>query len=126
MITVEATGLDKLTLAFQRAPKTIQNEIQKALKDVVAYMETESKRNTPVDTGLLRSSIAGVQGYSSISGLRAEFGTNVKYALFVHEGHGKHKVGDRLFFEKGVKSSEEYIQRRFAQLGENIANNLTK
>ena len=87
--------------------------------------ETESKRRTPVDTGLLRSSIGGTRGWSWVRGLRASVGTNVEYALKQHEGFYRHKVGERKYMEKGAKAAIPFIKGRFNKAADNVARHLT-
>lgn len=126
MITIKLEGLENLVRNFQNAPLQMGGRIEKALFDILTMMETESKRFTPVDTGLLRSSIGAAGGFKVVRGLEGEVGTNIKYAVFVHEGHGRHNIGERLFMEKGARASTNYIEKRMNQLGEEIAKSLTK
>ena len=88
-------------------------------------VETESAKRTPVATGLLRSSIGGAQGYKWVRGWRASVGTNVKYAKYVHEGHGRHKVGERKFMEKGAKASEQFISQSMERAVDRVARHIT-
>lgn len=125
-IGVTVTGLKELNERFNDAPDIVESEVQQALSDSIAMVETESKRRTPVDTGLLRSSIGGEQGFNFVKGLTAGVGTNVKYAIFVHEGRGKHKVGEREFMKKGAEASREFINRMFSKAMKNIAERLAK
>ena len=120
-IQVKVEGLSELRRNFAEAPDQLQRVINKALFDSIAMVETESKRRTPVRTGLLRSSIGGEQGYSFVRGLTAGVGTNVKYAIYVHEGYGKHVIGERKFMEKGVESAKGYIQQRFGEALQDLA-----
>jgi len=111
MISVRVTGSADLIAKLARAPDYLKDELSKAMGRSVAMAEAESKRRTPVLTGLLRSSIGGAQGYREVQPLRGELGTNVRYAVYVHEGHGKHKVGERKFMEKGLKSATPFIRK---------------
>lgn len=126
MITVSITGFDKLVQRAKGADVLIEREIRKALGDSIAMAETESKRRTPVDTGLLRSSIGGSRGFRSIRSFFAEVGTNVEYAIHVHEGHGRHVVGERKYMEKGAKAATPYIRKRLQEALENVTRQITR
>lgn len=127
MISIQINGLEKLISNFKTAPDFMLKDIDKTFGRIEAMMETEAKRLTPVDTGLLRSSISGgMNHYSSISGLKLSFGTNLNYALRVHEGRGQHKVGERLFMEGGAKNSIPFLEREMIALVERVAKHITK
>lgn len=69
----------------QRLLRSTSGPVGKYLATVAAKVETAAKARCPVDTGRLRSSITWrieVDG----NGLVAIVGTNVSYAVFVHEG----------------------------------------
>lgn len=124
-LSIKITGLEDLKKWFDKAPDMLFNVIGKALSNSIAMVETESKRRTPVDTGLLQSSIGGqggTQGYSFVRGLTAGVGTNVNYAIYVHEGRGRHKVGERKFMEKGLQASAAYIESEFEKALNNLVN----
>lgn len=70
--------------------KDMENAIEIALEKIGGHIESEAIReleNTPrrVDTGRLRNSITHVVGDDEVA-----IGTNVEYAIYVHEGTGKH------------------------------------
>ena len=60
------------------------------LTETAFDIEAAAKRNCPVDTGRLRSSITTVVG-----GKDATIGTDVEYALPVHEGTPAHVTRSR-------------------------------
>jgi hypothetical protein len=124
MISIQITGLEEINDAFKKAPEFIVECIGQALMNSIAMVETEAKRLTPVDTGLLRSSIGGEQGWSYVEGLTAGVGTNVKYAFFVETGNAKHKVGQSHFMETGAKNATNYIQSEMEKAMEKLANKL--
>jgi len=126
MISISITGLDKLHENFGQGQKFLEQELNRALGRSIAMAGTESQRRTPVDTGLLKSSIGGESGYSFVRGLTAGIGTNVKYAIFVHEGKGSHKVGESHFMEKGLDASKPYIIEQFEKAMGGLAVKLTK
>lgn len=114
MIRIRFTGLNELKGRFDHAPAFLEAAVGKALANSIAMVETESKRLTPVDTGLLRSSIGGEQGYSYIRGLTAGVGTNVKYAIYVElDERARHSIGQAHFMEGGAQNAESYIVKEF-------------
>jgi len=60
-----------------------QKTAQQALKKACAYVELKAKEKAPVGTGELRNSIM-----YSVQGLTGEVGTNLEYAVYVHQGTG--------------------------------------
>lgn len=121
MISLRITGFKELERKFKNAGNVLDREMRTALGKSIAMAEGESKRRTPVDTGLLRSSIGGARGWKWVRGWVASVGTNVRYALFVHEGHARHKIGERKFMEKGLKASVAYIERIIKRAMDNVA-----
>lgn len=126
MISIRLTGFEKLKRQFQSASTVLDREIKKALADSVAMVETESAKRTPVDTGLLRSSIGGARGWKWVRGWVASVGTNVRYAIFVHEGRGRHNTGGRKFMEKGARASTVFIRRRMKKVMDKLARHITR
>lgn len=123
-LSIKVTGLDRLLNNLKRAPKFIEDEVGKALRLSIAMIETESKRLTPVATpessgysgGNLRSSIGGADGYLVIRGLTAAVGTNVRYAIYVHERTElRHIIGQAKFMEGGAKNAEKFVSDTFKQ-----------
>ena len=78
----------------------LEKEIQDEINKTALRIETEAKKNTPVDTGRLRSSIK-----IDLRPLEAEIGTNVNYAAFVEFGTSKQSAQPYLFpaFERERK-----------------------
>lgn len=63
----------------------IVDGITKALEEIGLVAEGAAKRLCPVDTGRLRNSIThALMGNDSVA-----IGTNVEYAIYVHEGTSK-------------------------------------
>ncbi len=126
MITMKITGLENLRKRFADAPQVLEREVGLSLGKSIAMVETESKRRTPVRTGYLRSSIGGASGFSFVRGLTAGVGTNVNYAIHVHEGYGRHKIGERKFMEKGLGASKEFIKEKIQEAMNKLAAYLTQ
>jgi phage gpG-like protein len=73
------TNANEAAHAFSRVD--LRNKLNEIIKKLALYVEGESKKETPVDTGRLRGSI-----YTSLSQLRAIVGPRVAYAAWIHEG----------------------------------------
>ena len=65
-----------------------QKTAQKALKQACAYVELRAKEKAPSNNGELRNSII-----SKVEGLTGEVGTNLEYAVYVHQGTGLYANG---------------------------------
>lgn len=78
-------GLDSLNfkLSLLADPAMAERFLRKA----GAMVERDAKRNCPVDTGQLRSSIT-----HEVKGDVCAVGTNVEYAPYVHQGTGIYAV----------------------------------
>lgn len=125
MITVRFTGLDALRENLVNAPDTVEKHVSKALGLSLSAVEMEAKKRTPVDTGLLQGSIGGEGGYSYVRGLTAGVGTNVRYAVYVETNErARHKTGQAHYMEEGVGAASDFIQDKFEEAMENIANDL--
>ena len=122
MITFRITGFEDLRKKFRGSTAVLDREVKEALGKSILKVEAESKRRTPVDTGLLKSSIGGARGWSWVRGWVASVGTNVKYAFYVHEGHGRHNTGEREFMDKGLKASVDFIDRMLKKATKNLKN----
>jgi len=64
--------------------KWIKHFMEQAMGKAIEMTEGNIKRRTPVKTSNLRTSIGGAGGYKYIKPLKAEVGTNVKYAAAVN------------------------------------------
>jgi hypothetical protein len=73
--------------ALNRELSTSSGMVGRGLFKLATRVEAEAKRRAPVDTGRLRSSLKK-RVVSSGGKIVAEVSTNVKYAVYVHEGTG--------------------------------------
>ena len=97
MLKINILGLDKL--AKKAEGDTIKKPLDDGVKKITHALETEVKKATPVDMGILRSGIFSQFGYDS-----AKVYTNVRYAGFVEYGTEKMEArhiefGQRVFGE---------------------------
>ena len=125
--------------------KNIENEVSSLVKNTLYGIETEAKRNCPVDTGRLRGSIT-----TNITGkMSGETGTNISYATAVEYGTRPHTIKPKdkqalhwkegntdvfakevhhpgtkakPFFEPAVKKNEDKLDKDLAKLIERISN----
>jgi HK97 gp10 family phage protein len=120
-INVVVEGLDELLTDFQhKFPAEYKRVVSRAMNVVVKDVERWAKRNAPVDTGRLRSSIGG-----EVKTLAGEVvgivGTNVKYAPFVEEGGRKPRgVGRIPFLRPAVEEHEGEILETFKKAVETL------
>lgn len=132
-ITVTIKNLPQIRSAFRKAPVKMATELNEAIKKSIFTIERESKPRTPVDTGRLRASLGGgsFEGGSYKEGhgrlfkkFYGEIGSNVKYALFVHDGTSRMKA--RPFLMKGVKASETQIDGFFTKAVQNALDDIAR
>jgi len=68
-----------------RLQNTLQNLPDSALNAIGSYLVGQAKLRCPVDTGRLKGSIQATVSRSG-KGASLSIGSNVNYAIFVHEG----------------------------------------
>ncbi len=105
-IKVEIKNLADIKSAFARSPRVMTKNLQKAIEKSTLMVGRDSRRNTPVRTGRLRSST-----YERLSTLKGEIGTNVYYGLFVHEGTRFMRA--RPYLKMAVDQNESAINKEF-------------
>lgn len=106
------TGDTKRTLvkAALDAPK----EFARALREVAQAIRLDSMKRTPVDTGTLRAShrVTKVVGSGTQMSTSIEVGGSAAgYAVYVHEGFGKHRVGERKFLENATNAAKPMLEQ---------------
>lgn len=103
---------------LKERPAETKNQIGRAIKKSVIAVERESKKRSPVKSGLMRSRIASYN-YETI--LEGEVIVGTRYAIYVHENlRARHKVGEAKFLENAVKFLEMNINRYFEEAIDNI------
>lgn len=107
-ITVEIKNLPEIKAAFAKSPILMARELNKAIAKTVLQIGRDSRLNTPVDTGRLRSST-----YEQFGNLKGEIGTNTNYDIFVHEGTRYMKA--RPYLRKAVDKNEVNIDSNFTE-----------
>ena len=107
--------LNRLERAFVNSRVNGLQELKDTIQDMAFNIERYGKQLTPVDTGRLRGSI-GVKMFAG--GVRAEIGTDVHYAKYVHWGTSK--MRGRPFLTEGKRLTLKKIT------GDDIADRLDK
>lgn len=87
-IGLEVHGLDQLVAKFQRLPREVKGAISDAVTTSALLIQRMSRQESPIDSGRLRNSI-----HIRYIPLGAIVSTNVKYAVWVHEGTGIYARG---------------------------------
>jgi len=123
-ISIKIPNLPKFQAALNKSPQYTEKEIRKAFEESLYQIVIETKPITPIDKGALRSSIGQVdnEGIFKIEKTRAMVGTNIKYAVYVHEGT-RYMIG-RPFLETGLKKSESKIKGFFKDAINNVFNKI--
>ena len=83
----------------------IERAVQEELEDTANDIEDDAKRNCPVDTGYLRSSIG-----TEIDNLEVNVGTDCDYAPFVHDG--TYRMPARPFLDTAAETALSGIEDR--------------
>lgn len=87
--------------AIQRMLRNPKGQVARGILKIGKKVERKAKRLVPVDHGVLRNSIN--TELIIRRGPVARIGTNVKYALFVHEGTGIHGPKGALIYPRRSK-----------------------
>jgi HK97 gp10 family phage protein len=112
-IQIQIKNIAEIKRAFIKSPILMTRELNKAIKTSVIEISRDSRSNTPVDTGRLRSST-----YELFTNLKGELGTNVAYDIFVHEG--TRYMRPRPYLRKAVEKNEERVQTNFEKAVQNV------
>lgn len=100
--------------------RALDSQVELAFQAIGAEAVTYAQKDTPVDTGRLRNSIAWATkkdkggGDSTPQGMPEEhsayIGTNVEYAVYVEYGNQKHAVGKNHFIRDAAANHGEHYQ----------------
>ncbi len=120
--TVEIPQLPALQRAFRQAPEIVAREVEGAInRSLVGYQAT-ARQLAPINSGLLRRSIAIEPARRRGSTIEGSVGTGLRYAIFQERGTGiygpagrpirprrakmlRFKVGGRVVFAREVRGS---------------------
>ena len=118
IINVEIKGLDRLRKRWKNIDKESKKIIQKALLKSGYLVERNAKKEAPVDSGRLRSSISLNDSLLTRANPMVTVAPNVKYAIYVHDGHRSYKGNP--FMERSYKESKNKINAIFKKAMDQI------
>lgn len=116
-IQIKIKNTQQIKRAFAKAPALMTRNLNIAIKNILIDIENKSKRNTPVDTGRLKSSHR-----TSFGNLRGQVGTNTEYDIFVHNGTRRMKA--RPYLAMAVSSLEKETDKEFAMATQKTLNRI--
>lgn len=118
-INITIKNLSQIKRAFAKSPVVMARELNKAIRKSVVSITKDSKKNTPIDTGRLRSST-----YNKFENLRGELGTLTDYDMFVHEGTRFMKA--RPYLRQAVESNQPEVDRFFEEAVQTTLNEIAR
>lgn len=98
-VDIDVHGLDDVRAFLAGLPAEAQVLLKNAVNKAALQVQTKARRNCPVDTGRLRSSIA-MRIFED--GLAATVGSDLKYALWIEYGTGPAAGRPRYFPPPGA------------------------
>lgn len=113
-VVIGIVEMNKRLFNLQRA---LPEEIKQALIDEAKIELTEAQKRTPVKTGALKASghLEDPTFIGHETAIQIVFGTDLTYAIYVHEDlEAHHDVGQAKFLESVLLESEPYMLRRVA------------
>jgi len=122
-VTIKVEGLEELQKALKKFPKEWAKIANQALKPGMAVLESGAKKEAPVDTGALRSSIGSEIVKGSGSEIIGKVGSTLSYAPHQEYGTiyqpGKPYLRPTLKKEKNrvIKMFEKGIAKALKRLG---------
>ena len=84
VFTIDLKNSQEFINALYRFPGDIDKAIYEALNETMDNILRRAKQNAPVDTGRLRADIKAKVKKKELNGV---IWNDVKYAIYVHEGH---------------------------------------
>lgn len=107
-ISIKIENIDEINRFLKSRPVRMREELNRAVKKSVLSVERQTKINSPVDTGLMRTSVNSRTYRSEIAG---EVIAGVRYAIYVHEG--TYKMRARPYMNEAAKNSLSIIKDNF-------------
>ena len=88
-LQVKVSGINLVLSGLDKYAEDVQRLVQEEVKDWAERVESDAKRDTPVDTGALKNSIRAVLGANGLTWIVKVGGiNNVDYAPYVIFGTG--------------------------------------
>lgn len=116
-LRVSVDGAPELKRVLELTGHRLTEALIAAVAEASLEVETEAKRNTPVDTGRLRSSLG--QEVVDSQGLSRDVATNVEYAPYVEYGTSTQEA------QPFLTPAREKVAARFPQIVEKHARRVT-
>lgn len=107
---VQFDGLDELIQTYDNMIDSIDDRLAEGLNEYAALVEEGAKALTFKDYGDLETSINAEPAKWRDGVLQASVGTNLEYALRLHEQ--PYKPGERPKYDNGIKIDDYYIDGR--------------
>lgn len=115
--TVKIKNLNEIKRAFNKAPALTVKALNKAIQRSIFQVERDSKQNTPVRTGYLRSS-----HITNFTDLRGELIPEADYAIYVHEG--TRFLRPRPFLMDALNTNERMVQDEFKDAVQSVLDDI--
>lgn len=119
MINIKIKNLGQIKRAFAKSPAKMRKELDIAIRKSIINIQAQSKLNTPVRTGRLRSST-----YIRFQPLYGEVGTQTNYDMFVHEG--TRFMRSRPYLRMAVESEQSDTERFMTQAVDNVLGSIAR
>lgn len=87
-VSVQIKGLSTASKRLQSIPRKCLKEVANGVNQAAAVVNAGAKRNCPVDTGILRSTIHAEPAKADGDSVVATVGTSLEYAPYVEFGTG--------------------------------------
>lgn len=111
--------MPQIRAAFARSPLEMTKQLNNAIRLSILDVQSQSKINTPVDTGYLRSS-----HQTAFRSLYGEIVPKANYAIYVHQG--TYKMKSRPFLLRAMQTKEQAIQKNFTGAVQNVLDKIAK
>lgn len=118
-IEVKITNLPQIRAAFSKSPALMVRELNTAIKKSIFAIGRQSRVNTPVATGRLRSSTL-----EKFANLMGEVGTHTNYDIYVHQG--TRFMNARPYLLNAVKSNEREVGDNFTKAVQNVLDEIAR
>ena len=112
-MAIQVTGLNRVITALAKGVEKYVKRTESATMKAGLKAEYFAKKNTPVDTGNLRSSINTQLVAKKTDRTEAVVGTNVEYAPFVE--FGTREMKPRSMFHKVIDENGQEVWKTFNQ-----------
>lgn len=104
------SGLNEVLRNFDKIKKDSERKRKQAFIRIGAIVKADSVKNTPVDTGNLRSS-----AFIKAAKDKVSIGYTAAYAFVVHEDlEAHHEVGEAKYLERAVTRNKPRILQELA------------